>query len=145
MRVYSAPIEALSVTTSGDLWQIAPATNKKIQLLKWEITSSATTAEALSLKVCRAGTAGSSGTALDENPHDPEDSAATATATALNGTAASSLTDFWFYSWEQLGPVGDVATPETTLYAGSGQAIVCVLTTSPTTFTMNGYITWREL
>ena len=144
-RVYYAPIESATVSASGDLWQIATTSTIKARLLGWEITSNAIAAEALELRLVRADTAGSGGTALDENPADPDDSAATVVGLAINSTPASTLTDLQFFAWEQLGPVGMVYTPEMAPIIDVGTAMILVCATTPTSFEMSGWVCWEEL
>lgn len=144
-RVYYAPIESVTISATGDLWQLATNSSTKARLLEWEITSNAVAAEALELKLVRASTAGSGGTAMDENPADPDDGAATVTALAANSTPASTLTDLQFYAWEQLGPVGSKYDDRTGIIIDVSTALVLVLTTTPTQFEMNGWVCWEEL
>ena len=144
-RVYYAPIESATVSASGDLWQITTTSSTKARLLGWEITSNAIAAEALEIKLVRATTAGSGGTAMDENPADPADSAATVIGLVTNSTPASTLVDLQFFAWEQLGPVGMVYTPEMAPIMGVSSSMVLVLTTTPTSFEMSGWVAWEEL
>ena len=144
-RVFYAPIESVTITASGEYWQLATSATIKARLLGWEITSNAIAAEALELKLCRATTAGSGGTALDENPADPDSSAATVAGLAANSTPATTLTDMQFFAWEQLGPVGMVYTPEMAPIIDVSTAMVLVCTTTPTQYELSGWLCWEEL
>jgi len=105
-NVYTGSFESVTVTATGDLWELATTSSTRIRLLGWEITSSSIVAENLEIKLVRAATPGSGGTAMDENPIDPRDSAATAVGLVKNSTPAATLTDLQHFNWEQLGPLG---------------------------------------
>ena len=145
-RVYTAPFENITVAAAGDLLQISTDASTTIKILKWEITSNAVTPEALRLSTAIATTAGSGGTALVEVCRDTGvTDVSGASGLVKNSVAASGLSYLEPYEWEQLGPIGEVFTPECTIRLGVSSSWVVILDSTPTSFKMAGSITWEEL
>lgn len=145
MRVYYAPIESVTFSAAGDMWQIATNSSTSAVLLGWEITSSATAAEDLELKLVRFGTAGTGGTGMDENPADETNTVTSGvTGLAANSTPGSTLTDLQFITWEQLGPVGFNYPPEMRISIKPSSQLGLVCSTTPTSFELSGWVCWGE-
>lgn len=95
-RAYAATSQAVSVTGSQDLIEIAPASNKVVTIRGFSIGAAGGTADAadaqeelLSYSVCANATAtGSGGTTITPAPLNQNDAAAGATVKANNTTKA---------------------------------------------------------
>lgn len=145
--VYTAAIDDVSVSTTGDILQLLAGSVRGCRILEWELTSSAVAAEDLRLYTEFADTAGSGGTGLSEVALNRTFASVTADAAAsvLNSTPASTVAKIKGYRWEQLGPLGQVYTPETRPELGVGDVFVIVLATAPAaSITIGGSITWEE-
>lgn len=99
-RVYTVPINAVSVSAAQDLWQITPAAGKAVKILGLVIGQSSdvgdASSESLNLKISRGfATTGSGGTDLTTTspPVDPGDPAAGFGAKINNTTPASGGTE----------------------------------------------------
>lgn len=147
-RIYYAPIESITVGTGGndDIFELGTGATVKARLLGWEINSSAVAAAALELRLLRASTAGSGGAAASENEADPTNSVtAGVTVTVNNTTPGTGGEVLQHFGWEQLGPLGQVYTPEMAPIIGPSSYLVLNLITAPATFECNGWICWEEL
>jgi len=145
-RVYTAPIESVTISASGDIWQLATDSSTKARILEWEITTDDTTAQALEYKLVFAATAGSGGTGMDETALDQSNTVTSGcTALAANSTPASTLTDLQYFAHESLGPLGRIYDEKTAPMLDVSKAIVFILTTTPSSMELSGYVTWEEL
>lgn len=145
--LYTAAIDNVTFSAAGDVIQLAAGSVRGCSIHSWELTSSAVSAEALRIYAAFATTAGSGGTGLSEVCTNATYSAVTADATAMvaNSTAASTLSNLKGYQWEQLGPVGEVYTPEERPGMGVGDVFVVVLATAPgAPIKISGTIKWEE-
>jgi len=146
--MYIAPLNSQSVTSDSaqDLWSLVAAATNKLVLHGWEITSDTTTATLLEVTLLRIGAAHGSGgdTAIVEVPLDTDDSAVTASVNARNTTPASPGAILAGYQWEQLGPIGQIYTPEMrpVIEVSTGIALVC---NTADAFEMSGWVCWEEL
>lgn len=145
-RIYTAQFRDITVSAAGELLQLSTSAGICARILKWEITSSAVTPQSLRLATAFAGTAGSGGTALAEVARNTANTVvAGASALVKNSVAASSLSYLESYEWEQMGPVGEVFTPELAPELGVSKSWVLILESAPTEFKMAGNITWLEI
>jgi len=146
-RIVYCPLDALSVTAAGDqdIWEIATAATNKCRLLGWEITSSATAAEALTLRIVRGTASGSGGGTATEVKADDDDGNITAGVETLNTTPGTDGDVIQTFTWEQLGPLGMVYTPEMCPVVPESGFLKQNLVTAPTAFTANGWICWEEI
>lgn len=145
-RTYYGVFDSVTTNAAGDLWQLTTSSTIKARLLGWEITSTSTAAEDLELELVRAATAGSGGSAMAENPADPDDGSATAVGLVANSTPASgTITDLQFFAWEQLGPVGMIYPEPMIITLDVSTSLVLRCTTTPTAFELNGWVCWEEL
>ena len=152
-RVYTVIFSAVSVSAAQDLFELTPADDKPIEIMRIHLgqTSDAGDAqdEQLQLTVIRGNTtSGSGGTAPTPQPLGPVDAAAGFTAEVNNTTQASSGTavtlvatawnvraglDLWFAEGER---------PR----ASQANTLIRVATTAPAdALTMSGTIWVREL
>lgn len=146
-RTVYCPLSALSVTAAADqdLWELATAATNKCRLLGWEITSSSTTAEALTLRLVRGTASGTGGGTGTEVKADDDDGAITVAVETLNTTPGTDGDIIQTFSWEQLGPLGMVYTPEMAIVVPESSFLKLNLVTAPTAFTLNGWICWQEI
>lgn len=146
-RVVYCPLTSLTVTAAADqdLWELATASTNKVRLLGWEVTSSATTAAALELRLLRGSASGSGGSTATEVLADEDDGSITAAVETLNTTPGTPGAVLQTFAWEQLGPLGHVYTPEMAPIVEVSSFIKLNLVTQPTSFELNGWICWEEL
>lgn len=145
-RTYYGVIDSASISASGDYFQITTTSSVKARLLGFEITSSSTAAEDLDLELVTATTAGSGGTAMNEYPADADDSAATVVGLVANSTPASgTVQKMMTFQWEQLGPCGMIFPEPMQITLDVSTSLVLRCTTTPTAFTLNGWVCWEEL
>ena len=145
-RVYYGPLNAIAVTATAnrDLWTIATAATNKAIILGWEVTSSSTSAEALTMRVLRGSGAPTGGTTPTVEPANDDDAANTVTFTAYAtpGTDADVLQHF---TWEQIGPLAQWYIPEARIVVPESSYLKLNMVTQPTAYTLNGYVCWMEI
>lgn len=142
-------VQSLDLTTgaggSVDIWSITAGAGDKIILHGWEITSSATAAALVELDLKRFTTAGTGGTSsTTEENLDETDSATTATVRYGDTTGATSTGDLGYWQWEQIGPIGQVYTPEMRPVIQESQGIALELVTA-SAITVSGWVCWEEI
>ena len=151
-RMYITPLAPVAgnSTTIGsdatqDLWSLmAPATNKLV-LHGWEITSDAIAATLLDVALFRLSAVGSVGVlTAGEQPLDSDDAAAVGIARIGDTTPGTPGVLLQCFQWEQLGPLGQVYTPEMrpVIEVSTGIALVC---NTAAAFEMSGWVCWEEL
>lgn len=152
-RVYTVVFDAVSVTAAQDLFELTPADDKPIELVRLKLFQTSdvgdAAAENLQLKVIRGNTtSGSGGTAPTPAPVSPGAPAAGFTAEVNNTTVATSGTavtlmadgwniavgcDIWFDDEERLG-------------ANQSNTLIRITQTAPAdALTMSGTLWVREL
>jgi hypothetical protein len=114
-RIYTAPLDAISVTNDADqdIWEIASAATKQVILHGFSLTSSHTTDERARLRLIRRTASGSGGSAATVIAVDQGNAVATAaTVEVLNTTpgTGSSILNGW--QWSQQGELLYLPTPE---------------------------------
>ena len=150
-RIYIAPIDIPAANLADadadqDLFVIGAGSNNKLVIHEFEIYSDATTAASLKLELVRRSTAGTGGSAVTEEPLDP-DMTITPTATVTTdvetpGTGTDVLAN---YFWEQLGPLIHRPAPEDRVIVDVSTFLALQLLTSPGGISVGGYIIWEEL
>ena len=148
-RMYTAPLnsETVGADATQDLWSLLAASTNKCILHGWEVTSDSVTAVLLEMTLLRISAHGSGGnTTIVEIPLNADDTAATASVNARNTTAGAPIASSIIagFQWEQLGPLGQVYTPEMrpVLEVSTGIALVC---NTSDAFEMSGWVVWEEL
>lgn len=146
-RMVIAPLDSQSVTSDAtqDLWSLMAGANNKIVLHGWEITSNAIAATLLECTLKRISGHGSGGdTSVTEVLLDTDDGTITGSVNARNTTPGTPTATLAGYQWEQLGPLGQIYTPEMRpiLEVSTGIALVC---NTAAAFEMSGWICWEEL
>ncbi len=146
-RTVYCPLNNLSVTAAADqdIWEIATASTNKCRLLGWEITSSSTAAEALTMRIVRGTASGSGGGTGTEVKADDDDGAITAAVETLNTTPGTDGDIIQTFEWEQLGPLGMVYTPEMAIIIPESSWLKLNMVDTPTAFSANGWICWEEI
>jgi hypothetical protein len=145
-RMVQAPLNSLTIGADAtqDLWSLyAPATNKLI-LHGWEITSDSIVAVLLEVTLMRGSAVGSGGTALTEVMLDTDNGSIVGIARAGDTTPGTPGDILAGFQWEQLGPLGQIYTPEMRpiIEVSTGIALVC---NTADAFEMSGWICWEEI
>ena len=146
-RMVICPLDSVTIGAEGtlDVWSLMATGTNKLILHGWEITSNATTAAVLELDLRFIGTVGSGGNAeTGEAKLNVDDGAITGTVRSDDTTEGTTVTKLQGYQWEQLGPLGQVYTPEMrpVIELSTGVALYLATTTG---FECSGWICWEEL
>ena len=135
---------AIDSDATQDLWALMAASANKLILHGWEITSADTTAEIIACHLQRIS-ATSTGTAVDEVNLDADDAAATGILLVESLTPGTPIANSVLagFQWEQLGPLGQVYTPEMrpVIQESKGIALTC---STAAAITMSGWVCWEE-
>ncbi len=150
-RIVWCPIEDEAITNAAgttDIFELTAVTNK-IRLLAWRFESDAVAAESLRLQLLRRTTQGTGGTNGTEVKGDTDDGAILGVCvfdvTTTQGTPGDILAN---YRWEQLGPIGEVYTPEMAIVIdpGASETLSLFLAAAPATDSnISGYVCWEEI
>jgi len=150
-KIIYAPIDlAVTVDSDQDIWIIAATAAVKNRLHGWELFSPIVAAETVNLRLLRRSTLGTGGTGLTEVKRDPDQGAIVSAATSLvttPGTPGDILQEF---EWEQLGPLGQLYTPElrpeSVVGTGADSFIALNLQTALAGTTQwKGWVAWEEI
>lgn len=148
-RMVIAPLDSQAVTSDAaqDLWSLMAGSTNKIILHGWEVSSDAITATLLECSLKWITAHGSGGdTTIVEKLLDTDDGAITGSVNARNTTPGTNPSDpvLAGYQWEQLGPLGQIYTPEMrpVIEISTGIALVC---NTADDFGMSGWICWEEI
>lgn len=147
-RVYTAPLDAITVTTDADqdIIEMVGASGYPFALLAFELYSSLTTDERVRLRLVRRSTTGSGGSALTEIRQDGGNSVAAQTAVSTLVTTPGTIGDIGpsFY-WSQLAPLIYRPTPDEVMSAVSGGRLCLNLQSAvASSRTWSGFVTWKE-
>jgi len=150
MAIYSAPFDALAVTTATDLFHVTVTDTIVIHSLVLGNTTDLGDAaeEVLCIGVFRAVTGGSGGTALTEASYvRGDDPAVTAAVLANNSSISTGGTRIGLIPWNIRIPLEKIWTPETRIRIDSGEdPLAFRLMAAPTdSVTMCGELLWEEL
>ena len=145
-RMVITPFRSIAITSDAtqDLWSLMAAATNKLVLHGWEITSDSIAAVSLEVALLRLSAVGSVGSTATEVKLDTDDGTITGsvrTGDTTPGTPGDVLQGF---GWEQLGPLGQVYTPEMRpiIEVSTGIALVC---DTADAFEMSGWVAWEEL
>lgn len=145
-RIIQAPLNSITITSDAtqDLWSLMAAATNKLILHGWEITSDAIAATLLEVTLLRLSAVGSVGSALTAVKLDTDDGAITGSARAGDTTPGTPGDVLAGFQWEQLGPLGQIYTPEMrpVIEVSTGIALVC---NTANAFEMSGWICWEEV
>ena len=144
-RMVICPFDSITIGAEGtlDVWSLMAPTNK-LALHGWEITSNAIVAVALELNLRYITTVGSGGGTATEAKLNIDDGAITGTVRTDDTTEGTGVTTLQGFQWEQLGPLGQVYTPEMRPIIETTQGVALYLTTT-TGFEMSGWVCWEEI
>lgn len=145
-RMVITPLSSLTAASdvTQDLWSLMAASTNKLILHGWEVTSDAVAATMLEVTLTRLSAVGSAGATATEVKLDTDDGAITGsvrTGDTTEGTAGDVLQGF---AWEQLGPLGQVYTPEMRPVIEVSTGIALKVDTADA-FEMSGWICWEEI
>lgn len=148
-RVYTVPLDAISVTNSNDqdIFLLATASTKVAVLHAISLTSSYTTDERVRLQLLRRTTAGSGGTGGTVTALDAGNAiAAASSVTYLRTTPGTAGAYLAGWQWSQQGEFLYLPTPEDRpLVAVSSYLALHLATAMGGTRTWSGYIKFEEL
>lgn len=148
-RMYSAPMDAIAVTTATDLFHLTVSDTLVIHALTLCQTTDLGDAqeEVLRVGLYREVTGGSGGTALTESPYlDKDDAAATAVLLAANSSISTGGVLLDIIGWNIRVPLEKIWTPETRpSFDSSEDPVAFRLLTAPTdSITISGSVIWEE-
>ncbi len=148
-RIVYAPIVAASIGADAtiDVWNLLGTSAIRIRLLGFELTSAAVAAALTTLTLGFVSTAGTGGTAVTEQHAD--DAKTTTILGSLVTDVETPGTDagrFMGFQWEQLGPLGQIYTPEMRpVMANSAWLKLNLETALGGTTVWNGWLCWEEI
>jgi hypothetical protein len=135
----------LASDATQDIWSLVAGATRKVRLLGWELTSTATTESIIDINLHRVTAVGSGGSAsTTEEAADELAGAVTAGVRFEDTTPGTDGGGLMSYQWEQLGPVGHTFTPEMAPVSkvSEGFALTCNTAATPT---LSGWICWEEI
>lgn len=148
---YSAPMDALAFTTATDVFEITAPSSCRIEVMQMNLGQTTDLGDAqeevLRIGLYRGATAGSTGTALTEQPYvDSNDGAARAAVVANRGTASTGGTLLDIIAWNIRIPLERIWIPELRPIMELSTVMTFRLLTAPTdSITVSGSIIWREM
>ena len=146
-RVYTAPLDAISVTTDADqdIFEMVGTAGYPFALLAFELYSALTTDERVRLRLVRRSTTGSGGSALTEIKQDGG-GAANQTAVTTLVTTPGTIGDIGpSMYWSTLGPLIYRPTPQEIIEIVSGGRLCLNLQSAVgATRTWSGFLSWIE-
>lgn len=151
MATYSAPMDNLAFTTATDVFEITAAAGARVRIHMMELGQHTDLGDAaeevLRIGLYRGATAGSTGTALTEQPYtDSNDGAATAAVVANRGTASTGGTLLQIITWNIRIPTQWIWTPEMRPILEVSTVGTFRLLGAPTdSVSVSGTIVWEEL
>ena len=148
-RLYTLPLDALSVTTDGDqdIWELSNSSGKQVILHGFSLTSAHTTDERARLRLVRRTATGSGGSAGTVLAVDQGNAIATAvTAELLNTTPGATSNILKAWQWSQQGELLYLPTPEMRPVLSVSSFLCLNLQVAlGGTRTWSGWVTWEEL
>ncbi len=141
------PFSGISVgaTQPDDVFNIIGTSAIQMRLWGWSITSAAVAAALTTLTLGFVSTVGTGGTVQTEQLADDNKGhgilGALITDVETPGTDAGRLQS---YQWEQLGPLGEIYTPEMAPICKPAEGFSLVATTS-LALTLSGWACWEEI
>lgn len=153
-RVYAITSNAISITGSQDLCEIAAVAGKIIKIHGWHVGAVGGTADAgdaqeelLSVSAIANATAtGSGGTTITASPMNQNDTAAGWTSKANNTTKALGAATRTFFdgAWNNRVPLEFYFTPETQPSVANAQVFILRLNTAPADALAVSMTVWAE-
>ncbi len=147
-RIYTVPFVGLTVTNDSDqdIFEMVNGSGAAAILHGFELHSTLTTDERVSLRLVRRSTTGSGGSAATEVPVDAGDSAAGLAVSTLVTTPGTVGAIIAGWQWSQLAPLIYLPTPETRVsIAPSGRLCLNLQTAVASSRTWSGHVVWEEI
>lgn len=147
-RIYVCPFVGLSVTNDSDqdIWEIIGHANGSFILHSFELYSSHTSDERVSLRMVRRSTTGSGGSAATEVRALPGDAANSVAVNQLVTTPGTIGDIGPGFLWGQLAPLIWLPTPEKRIIVpASGRLCLNLGTAVGATRTWSGELTFEEI
>jgi hypothetical protein len=144
-------MNAEAISTATDVFELTVPSTCRAELLMLELGQTTdlgdASEEVLRIGLYRGATAGSTGTALTEQPFaDSNDGAARCTAVSNRGTASTGGTLLQIITWNIRIPTQWIWIPEMRPVAEVSTVITFRLVSAPTdAVTCSGTLIWREL
>lgn len=148
---YSAPIDALAFTTATDVFECTVPSTCRMEVMEMDLCQTTDLGDAqeevLRIGCYRGATAGSTGTALTEQPFvDSNDGAARVAVVANRGTASTGGTLLGIIGWNIRIPMEKLWLPELRPIAEISTVLTFRLLSAPTdSITVSGTLYWREM
>lgn len=151
MGIFSAPMDAIAVTTATDLFHVTVTADNPVIIHELDLCQTTDLGDAAE-EVLRIGvyvgvTGGSGGTALTEVKYASQDQATvTAAVLAANSSISTGGTLIHVIGWNIRVPLEKIWTPETRPRCDSGEdPLAFRLLTAPTdSITISGTLVWEE-
>lgn len=148
-RIYTIPLEALSVTTDADqdIWELVAPSSATCILHGFSLTSSTTTDERVKLRLVRRSTTGSGGAGATEVPTEDGNTMTAGAALSTLVTTPGTIGDILrVWRWSQQGELLWLPTPklQDTITPG-GRLCLNLGTAVGSTRTWDGWVSWEEI
>lgn len=147
-RVYTVPFVGLSVTNDSDqdIFELVNGTGVAAVVHGFELNSSLTSDERVSLRLVRRSTTGSGGTGATEVPLEVGDSTPAVAISTLVTTPGTIGAILQGWQWSQLAPLIYIPPPESRpKLPPSGRLCLNLQTAVAATRTWSGSVTWEEI
>jgi hypothetical protein len=149
-RIYTIPLDAISVTTDADqdIWEMVMGSVRDAVLHGFSLTSDSTTDERVRLRLVRRSTSGTGGAAATEEPTHPGNTntadVALNTLVTTPGTIGGILKG---WRWSQQGELLYLPTPELRPVAVKSGNRLCLNLQSAVASTRlwSGWVAWEEI
>jgi len=149
--LYSAPMDALAVTTATDLFHITVTAESAVNIHMLELGQTTDLGDAaeevLRIGVYRAVTGGSGGTAATEVAYDNSRNPAVSAVVLMNNTSASTAgTLIQIIPWNIRIPTQWIWTPEMRIRCDAAEDPLAfrLLSAPADSLTMSGTLVWEE-
>ena len=143
--VYQQIDVTLASDATQDIWSLMAPAGNKLVLHGWELTSTAITASAIDVNLHFVSAVGSGGaTATEVKADNGDDGTIVGTVRTEDTTPGTPSGALMSYSWEQLGSVGHIFTPEMrpVVDVSTGIALTCNTAATPS---LTGWMCWEEI
>lgn len=147
-RIYTLPLDAISVTNDADqdIWELANTSAKQVILHGFSLTSAYTTDERVRLRLIRrtaTGSGGSAGTVLAVDQGNAIASVVTADVLQTTPGTGTNILNGW--TWSQQGELLYLPTPEMRDVISVSSFLALNLQTAlGGTRTWSGWVRWEE-
>lgn len=148
-RLYSAPLDAISVTTDSDqdIWEMVCGSTYRAVLHEFALTSNSTTDERVRLRLVRRSTTGTGGSAITEVPLDGGNTRSNGTSVTALVTTPGTVGDIIAgWQWSQQDELLFLPTPECRIIVSESARLALHLNTAvASTRTWSGRVIFEEL